>query len=57
MSGSPTSILRGAFILTFVNKSKAGVYADTKMEVDYNVGQILDAIKEGGYREKHYCRI
>jgi arylsulfatase len=29
----------------FVNKSKAGIYADTRMEVDYNVGQILDAIK------------
>jgi len=32
----------------FANKSKAGIYADTKMEVDYNVGQILDAIKEAG---------
>jgi arylsulfatase len=31
-----------------VNKSKAGIYADTKMEVDYNVGQIVDAIKEAG---------
>jgi arylsulfatase A-like enzyme len=32
----------------FENKSKAGIYADTKMEVDYNVGQILDAINEAG---------
>jgi arylsulfatase A-like enzyme len=32
----------------FVNKSKAGIYADTKMEVDYNIGQILDAIKDTG---------
>jgi len=32
----------------FVNKSKAGIYADTKMEVDYNIGQILDAIKTAG---------
>jgi arylsulfatase A-like enzyme len=29
----------------FQNKSKAGIYADTKMEVDHNVGLILDAIK------------
>jgi arylsulfatase A-like enzyme len=29
----------------FKNKSKAGIYADTKMEVDHNVGLILDAIK------------
>ncbi|MCP4687099.1 MAG: sulfatase-like hydrolase/transferase, partial [Desulfobacterales bacterium] len=32
----------------FENKSGAGVYADTKMEVDYNVGLILDAIEEAG---------
>ena len=32
----------------FKNRSKAGIYADTKMEVDYNVGLILDAIKEAG---------
>ncbi|MFC2085638.1 arylsulfatase [Bacteroidota bacterium] len=32
----------------FLNKSKAGVYADTKMEVDHNIGQILDAIEEAG---------
>jgi arylsulfatase A-like enzyme len=32
----------------FENKSKAGVYADTKIEVDFNVGQILDAISEAG---------
>ncbi len=32
----------------FENKSDSGVYADTKMEVDYNVGQILNAIKEAG---------
>lgn len=34
----------------FKNKSKAGIYADTKMEVDHNVGQILDAIKEAGIK-------
>jgi len=30
----------------FVGRSKAGVYADTKMEVDHNVGRILDAIDQ-----------
>ncbi len=30
------------------NKSGAGIYADTKMEVDYNVGQILAAIEKAG---------
>ncbi len=28
----------------FKNKSGAGVYADTKMEVDHNIGVVLDAI-------------
>jgi arylsulfatase A-like enzyme len=32
----------------FVGKSKAGAYADIQMQVDYNVGQILDAIKQAG---------
>ncbi len=32
----------------FDNRSGAGVYADTKLEVDHNVGQILDAIKTAG---------
>jgi arylsulfatase len=32
----------------FDRKSKAGIYADTKMEVDYNVGQVLDAISAAG---------
>jgi len=32
----------------FENKSGAGIYADTKMEVDYNVGQILAAIEKAG---------
>jgi arylsulfatase len=32
----------------FVNKSKAGIYADTKMEIDHNIGQILDALKKAG---------
>jgi arylsulfatase A-like enzyme len=32
----------------FVNASKAGVFADTIMEVDYNVGMLLDAIKDVG---------
>lgn len=35
----------------FENNSKAGVYSDTKMEVDYNVGLILDAIKNEGVEE------
>jgi len=35
----------------FTNKSGAGVYADTKMEVDYNIGQILDAIEKAGIAE------
>jgi len=32
----------------FRNRSGAGVYADTKMEVDYNVGLILDAVTAAG---------
>ena len=32
----------------FKGKSKAGIYSDTKMEVDHNIGQILDAIKAAG---------
>ena len=32
----------------FLGKSNAGLYADTKMEVDHNVGRILDAIREAG---------
>ncbi len=32
----------------FNNKSKAGIYADTKLEVDYNIGLILDAINKAG---------
>jgi arylsulfatase A-like enzyme len=35
----------------FANKSKAGLYADTKMEVDHNVGLILDAINQAGIDE------
>ena len=35
----------------FENKSKAGVFADTVMEVDYNIGQILKAIKNAGIEE------
>jgi arylsulfatase A-like enzyme len=32
----------------FENKSKAGIYADTKMEVDRNIGIVLDAIEKAG---------
>lgn len=32
----------------FDGKSGAGIYADTKLEVDHNVGKILDAIKAAG---------
>jgi arylsulfatase A-like enzyme len=32
----------------FKNASKAGIYADTQMEVDHNVGLILKAIKDAG---------
>jgi arylsulfatase len=32
----------------FEGKSGAGIYADTKMEVDHNVGQILAAIEKAG---------
>ena len=35
----------------FENKSGAGIYADTKMEVDHNVGRILDAIRGAGLEE------
>jgi arylsulfatase A-like enzyme len=32
----------------FVNASKAGVFADTVMELDHNVGLILKAVKDAG---------
>ncbi len=32
----------------FAGKSNAGIYADTKLEVDHNVGKILDAIESAG---------
>ncbi len=35
----------------FENKSGAGIYADTKMEVDHNIGRILNAIKEAGVED------
>jgi len=35
----------------FENKSKSGVFADTVMEVDYNVGEILKAIKDAGIED------
>lgn len=35
----------------FKNKSGAGILADTVMEVDHNVGQILKAIKEAGIED------
>jgi arylsulfatase A-like enzyme len=35
----------------FKNKSKVGVYADTKLEVDHNFGQIIAAIREAGIEE------
>jgi len=36
----------------FKGKSKAGAYADIQMEVDYNVGRILDGIKQAGIEDK-----
>ncbi|GAG47467.1 unnamed protein product, partial [marine sediment metagenome] len=36
----------------FKDKSNAGIYADTKMEVDHNVGQILDAIRAAGIEKE-----
>jgi len=35
----------------FDGKSRAGEYADIQMQVDYNVGRILDAISESGIDE------
>ncbi len=35
----------------FVNKSKAGIFADTLMEVDHNISEILKAIKEAGIED------
>ncbi|MEH6550543.1 MAG: arylsulfatase [Pseudomonadales bacterium] len=35
----------------FENVSKAGVFADTVMEVDHNVGQIIKGIKEAGIED------
>jgi arylsulfatase len=32
----------------FASASGAGIYADTKLEVDHNVGRILDAIRSAG---------
>jgi arylsulfatase len=34
-----------------VNRSKAGVYGDTKLEIDRNIGAILDAIDDAGISE------
>ncbi|MFT5707408.1 MAG: arylsulfatase A-like enzyme [Oceanospirillaceae bacterium] len=35
----------------FKNASKAGIYADTQMEVDYNIGLILAAVKKAGIED------
>jgi arylsulfatase len=35
----------------FFNKSKAGIFADTVMEVDHNISQILKAIKDAGIED------
>lgn len=35
----------------FENKSKSGVFADTVMEVDHNIGQIIKAIKDAGIED------
>ena len=35
----------------FENKSNAGIYADTQMEVDHNVGRILDALEAAGVED------
>ena len=35
----------------FKNASKAGIYADTQMEVDYNIGRVLKAIDDAGISE------
>ena len=35
----------------FVGKSKGGAYTDVLMEIDSNVGQILDAIDDAGIRD------
>jgi arylsulfatase len=35
----------------FKNASKAGIYADTQMEVDYNIGRVLKAIDDAGIPE------
>ncbi|HEX8816019.1 MAG TPA: sulfatase-like hydrolase/transferase, partial [Terriglobales bacterium] len=39
----------------FANKSpeRSGVFADIIAEMDYRVGQVLDAVKEAGRREQH----
>ena len=36
----------------FANRSKAGLYADTILEVDHNVGRILDALDELGIQDE-----
>ncbi len=35
----------------FAGKSNAGAYADIQMQVDYNVGEIIDAIKKAGIED------
>ncbi len=35
----------------FKNASKAGIFADTVLEVDHNIGEILKAIKEAGIED------
>ena len=34
-----------------LGKSKAGAYADIQMQVGYNVGTIIDAIKKAGIED------
>lgn len=36
----------------FENESGAGIYADTKLEVDHNVGQILSTLKKAGIEKE-----
>ena len=34
----------------FVNKSRGGIYSEGIAEMDYRIGQVLDAIKQAGHR-------
>ena len=41
----------------FQGKSGAGLYGDVVMELDWSVGQVLEALKRNGIDDRHSCRL